>query len=374
MTTPLCFTVEATSGAARRGRLVLPHAVVPTPTFMPVGTRATVKACTTEQVAESGARIMLGNTFHLALRPGSDVVREAGGLHAFSRWPRAMLTDSGGYQVFSLAELRNLDERGVRFKSPYDGAELDLTPERSIELQNDLGADIIMAFDECPPSKAARSVVSDAVDRTTRWLERCIRAHQRPEEQALFGIVQGGLHEDLRRRSAEALAALDLPGYAIGGLSVGETAEEMDACLAHTCPALPHDKPRYLMGVGKPEDLVRGVARGVDMFDCVLPTRNARTGEVFLWPRGYLRLKHARFRRDHRVIDPLCDCPTCAGGVTRAYLRHMFKTGEIAALTYASLHNLRYYQRLTARMRREIEAGTFEAFAAGYLESPKLTD
>ena len=342
---------------------MLPHATVPTPTFMAVGTRATVKACTTDQVAATGTRIMLGNTFHLLLKPGSERVRAAGGLHAFTRWPHAMLTDSGGYQVFSLAELRQMGEEGVSFKSPYDGSLVELSPERSIAVQNDLGADVIMAFDECAPFPAEREAVAAAVERTTRWARRSLEAHARPAEQALFGIVQGGVDPALRRRSRDALLELDFPGYAVGGLSVGEGPEAMDATLAFTCPLLPEDRPRYLMGVGKPEDIVRGVLRGIDMFDCALPTRNARNGEVFLWPRGVLRLKHAAHKDDHRPIDPLCDCLACKSGVQRSYLRHLLKCDEIAGLTYCSLHNLRFYQRLTERLRREIQAGTVESFA-----------
>ncbi len=366
MSSPLAFTVEATCGAARVGRLELPHGVVATPTFMAVGTRGAVKACTIEQVAATGTQILLGNTFHLGLKPGGEAVAAAGGLHAFTRWPRNMLTDSGGFQVFSLAELREIGEDGVRFRSPYDGAAIELTPERSIQIQNQLGADIIMAFDECPPHPAPREAVAAAVARTTRWAERSLAAHARRSEQALFGIVQGGVFPDLRAESAEALLALDLPGYAIGGLSVGETAAQMDAVLAATCAQLPRDRPRYLMGVGKPEDIVRAVARGVDMFDCVLPTRNARNGEVFTWPRGRLRLKHARFADDHRPIDPLCDCLACGLGVQRSYLRHLLKAGEIAGLTYCSVHNLRFYQRLTARLRGAIAAGELEAFVEAF--------
>jgi len=372
---PLRFTVEATAGAAARaGRLVLPHAVVPTPTFMVVGTRAAVRACTVDQVASTGAGIMLGNTFHLGLKPGGERVAAAGGLHEFSRWPRAMLTDSGGYQVFSLAELRSIKEGGVKFRSPYDGAYMELGPERSIEIQNQLGADILMAFDECAPHPAPKDDVARAVDRTTRWAERCIKAHDRPSEQALFGIVQGGVHPDLRARSAEALVPMDFPGYAVGGLSVGEGPKLMDETLAATCPLLPQDKPRYLMGVGKPEDIVRSVLRGIDMFDCALPTRNARNGEVFLWPRGYLRLKHARFTDDHSVIDPTCDCLACGLGVQRSFVRHLLKTGELAGLTYCSLHNLRFYQRLTARLRRAIVAGTLDEFLFEFFgeEGPAL--
>ncbi len=365
-TPPLRFSLAATCGAARLGRLSLPHATIPTPTFMAVGTRGTVKACTTDQVAATGTRILLGNTFHLALKPGAGRVAAAGGLHTFSRWPHAMLTDSGGYQVFSLAELRELGEDGVKFKSPYDGTLIDLTPERSVHIQNQLGADIIMAFDECPPHPAPREAVAAAVERTTRWAERCLEAHERPHDQALFGIVQGGVFPDLRAKSADELLAFDFPGYAIGGLSVGETAEQMNAILETTCAQLPADRPRYLMGVGKPEDIVRAVQRGVDMFDCVLPTRNARTGEVFLWPRARLRLKHARFADDHRPIDPLCDCLACSQGVQRSYLRHLLKTGEIAGLTYCSLHNLRFYQRLMDRLRRAIAAGRLDDLAAEF--------
>ncbi|MGE0706500.1 MAG: tRNA guanosine(34) transglycosylase Tgt [Planctomycetota bacterium] len=360
------FRLEATSGQARAGRLVLPHAVVPTPTFMVVGTRAAVRACTVDQVAGTGADIMLGNTFHLGLKPGAERVAAAGGLHAFSRWPRAMLTDSGGYQVFSLAELREVGEDGVRFRSPYDGQYLELGPERSIEIQNLLGADVIMAFDECPPYPCGRDEVAKAVDRTMRWAARCRVAHGRPGDQALFGIVQGGVELDLRARSAAELLELDLPGYAVGGLSVGEGPDQMDRVLEATCPLLPTDRPRYLMGVGKPEDIVRSVVRGIDMFDCALPTRNARNGEVFLWPRGYLRLKHARYRDDHAVIDETCDCLACGLGVQRSFVRHLLKTGELAGLTYTSVHNLRFYQRLMARLRQAIRAGTLDDLVAEF--------
>jgi queuine tRNA-ribosyltransferase len=367
MTWPLTFQVEATCGAARAGRLTLPRATVETPAFMAVGTRGAVKACTIDQVASTGTRILLGNTFHLALRPGSALVKKAGGLPAFNRWPHAMLTDSGGYQVFSLAELRQISEQGVVFKSPYDGATIDLTPERSIQIQNDLGADIIMMFDECAPYPATKEQVAHAVARTTRWASRCLDAHARKAEQNLFGIVQGGVHLDLRQESAAALVPLDLPGYAVGGLSVGEGPAMMDATLEGTCPLLPANKPRYLMGVGKPEDIVRSVLRGIDMFDCVLPTRNARNAEVYAWPRGTVRLKHAAHAESLGPIDPTCDCLACAGGVSRAYLRHLFKVDELAALTYASVHNLRYYQRLVARLRAEIKSGTIEAFAREFL-------
>jgi queuine tRNA-ribosyltransferase len=369
VTAPLSFRVEAEDGAARLGRLVLPHATVPTPTFMAVGTRAVVKACTVDQVAATGTKIQLGNTFHLGLKPGADRVQAAGGLHTFSRWPHAMLTDSGGYQVFSLAELRQISEDGVRFRSPYDGSYMTLSPESSMQIQNKLGADIMMAFDECAPYPATRDEVGRAVDRTTRWAKRCVEAHERPDEQALFGIVQGGVHPDLRLESAQALLELDFPGYAVGGLSVGEGPEHMDAALAVTCPLLPRDKPRYLMGVGKTEDIVKSVLRGIDMFDCALPTRNARNGEVFLWPRGWLRLKHARFADDHRVIDPLCDCLGCSLGVQRSYVRHLLKCDEIAGLTYCTLHNLRFYQRVMEAIRREIQAGTFTAWARAFLEA-----
>lgn len=376
---PLAFRLDGTCGAARAGTLELPRATVLTPTFMAVGTRGAVKACTTDQVAATGTRILLGNTFHLALRPGPDLVRAAGGLPRFNRWPHAMLTDSGGYQVFSLAELRKITEEGVTFKSPYDGATIELTPERSIAVQNALGADIMMIFDECAPYPAPKDAVARAVARTTRWARRSLDAHARRDDQALFGIVQGGVHLDLRAESAAALLELDFPGYAVGGLSVGEKAEQMDEVLAGTCPLLPANKPRYLMGVGKPEDIVRSVLRGIDMFDCVLPTRNARNAEVYTWPRGTLRLKHAAHAEDLGPIDPTCDCLACAGGVSRAYLRHLHKVGEIAALTYCSVHNLRHYQRLVRTLREQILAGTVEAwaeewFASGPASPPQGTE
>ncbi len=367
MSGPLSFSLEGTCGAARAGRLELPRATVLTPTFMAVGTRGAVKACTIDQVVATGTRILLGNTFHLALRPGPELVRKAGGLPALNRWPHAMLTDSGGYQVFSLAELRQISESGVVFKSPYDGATIDLTPERSIQIQNALGADIIMAFDECAPYPCTKEEAASAVARTTRWARRSLDAHARQGEQALFGIVQGSVHADLRAESAAALLELDLPGYAVGGLSVGEGPSIMDEVLSTTCPLLPPGKPRYLMGVGKPEDIVRSVLRGIDMFDCVLRTRNARNAEVYVWPRGMVRLKHAAHAEDLGPIDPTCDCLACAGGVSRAYLRHLHKVGEIAALAYCSVHNLRYYQRLVATLREQILAGTVEAWAEGWL-------
>jgi queuine tRNA-ribosyltransferase len=360
------FAVEARSGRARAGRLVTDHGEVETPVFMPVGTAGAVKAVTHADLRALGARIILGNTYHLMLRPGDALVRDLGGLHGFTGWERAFLTDSGGYQVFSLADLRRIDEEGVRFKSHLDGSLLHLTPERSIEIQSNLGSDIAMAFDECPPWPAAREAVAEATARTTRWAERSRRAHRRPG-QWLFGIVQGGLHEDLRARSARELMALDFPGYAIGGLSVGEPRAERLRALEWMDPQLPEDKPRYLMGVGTPEELIEGVARGVDMFDCVLPTRNARNGQLFT-RRGKVSLRNARYRGDPRPPDPDCGCPTCRS-VSRAYLRHLHMAGEITGAVLATVHNLAFYLDTMRVMREHIGLGRFEEYREAALRA-----
>ena len=351
------FEVEARDGRARAGRLTTPHGDVATPVFMPVGTAGAVKAVLHRDLREIGARILLANTYHLMLRPGAAIVAGLGGLHAFTGWNGPFLTDSGGYQVFSLAGLRQLDEDGVRFQSHIDGSAHLLSPERSMEIQQDLGADIAMAFDECPPGDAPREVVAEATARTTRWARRSRGAHRR-EDQSLFGIVQGGVHLDLREASARELIDLDLPGYAVGGLSVGEPKPGRDRVLEHLDPILPADKPRYLMGVGTPEDLIDAVARGTDMFDCVLPTRNARNGQLFT-SRGRISIRNARFRDDPRPPDPDCPCPTCRTA-SRAYLRHLHLAREMTAATLMTLHNLFYYLDMMRAMRQSIRLCRFE--------------
>ena len=358
------FSVEATSGRARAGRLTTPHGVVDTPAFMPVGTAAAVKAVTRRDLEEAGAQIILANTYHLMLRPGDELVRDLGGLHGFTGWPGPFLTDSGGYQVFSLAKLRRLTEEGVRFQSHLDGTAYLLTPERSMEIQHRLGADIAMAFDECPPYPAPREAVAEATARTTRWAERSRAAHHRPD-QWLFGIVQGGVHLDLRETSAREIASLGFPGHAIGGLSVGEPKADMHAVLAHLDPILPEDKPRYLMGVGTPEDILESVARGVDMFDCVLPTRNGRNGQLFT-RRGRVSIRNAKYRADPRPPDPDCRCYTCRT-VTRAYLRHLHLAGEMSAATLMTVHNLAFYLDTLRRIGQSIRLGRFAPFRAEML-------
>jgi queuine tRNA-ribosyltransferase len=361
---PSSFTLEARCGRARAGRLTTPHGEVRTPVFMPVGTAGAVKAVAREHLREVGAQIVLANTYHLMLRPGDALVRDLGGLHGFTGWSSPFLTDSGGFQVFSLTALRELTEEGVRFQSHIDGSRHLLSPERSMEAQQNLGADIAMAFDECPPGAAPKEAVAEATARTTRWAERCLSAHTR-KDQALFGIVQGGVHEDLRLSSAREIVALGFPGLAIGGVSVGEPPEERSRVLDWLDPVLPVDKPRYLMGVGTPEDLIDGVARGVDMFDCVMPTRNARNGQLFT-RKGRLSLRNARFRTDPRPPDPDCPCPTCRGA-SRAYLRHLHLSGEPTAMVLATLHNLFFYLDMMERMRQHICLGRFEEWRADAL-------
>jgi queuine tRNA-ribosyltransferase len=340
--------------------------VFETPAFMPVGTAAAVKAVTRRDLEEAGASIILANTYHLMLRPGDALVRDLGGLHGFTGWTRPFLTDSGGYQVFSLTALRKLTEEGVRFQSHLDGTTHLLSPERSMEIQQNLGADIAMAFDECPPYPAPREAVQEATARTTRWAARCRDAHTRAD-QALFGIVQGGVFLDLREESARQISALDFPGHGIGGLSVGEPKEDMLRVLEHLDPLLPPHKPRYLMGVGTPEDLIEGVSRGVDMFDCVLPTRNARNGQLFT-RQGRLSLRNARFRADPAPPDPACACFTCRT-VSRAYLRHLHMAGEIAAATFATIHNLSFYLDMMKGLRQSIRLGRFGEFRGEILRS-----
>jgi len=353
------FEVEAWSGRARAGRLTTPHGVVETPAFMPVGTAGAVKAVTRRDLAEVGAQILLANTYHLMLRPGDALVAELGGLHGFTGWSGPFLTDSGGYQVFSLSSLRRLSEEGVSFQSHLDGSPHLLTPERSMEIQMNLGADVAMAFDECPPFPAPREAVEEATARTTRWAERCRAAHWR-EDQWLFGIVQGGVHLDLREKSAAEIVGLDFPGHGIGGLSVGEPKEDMFRVLDHLDPLLPTAKPRYLMGVGTPEDLLEAVGRGVDMCDCVLPTRNARNGQLFT-SQGRLSIRNARFRADPRPPDPACGCYTCRT-TSRAYLRHLHLAGELGAATLATIHNLAFYLDTLRQAGQNIRLGRFEEF------------
>jgi len=351
------FAVEARDGHARAGRLTTPHGEVETPVFMPVGTAGAVKAVLHRDLREIGARVLLANTYHLMLRPGDALVAGLGGLHSFTGWDGPFLTDSGGYQVFSLAALRKLDEEGVRFQSHLDGTAYLLSPERSMEIQQNLGADVAMAFDECPPGDAPREVVAEATARTTRWARRSRDAHRR-EDQWLFGIVQGGAHLDLRETSACDLQEIGFPGYAIGGLSVGEPKAGRDRVLEHLDPVLPAEQPRYLMGVGTPEDVIDAVARGVDMFDCVLPTRNARNGQLFT-SRGRLSIRNARHRDDPRPPDPGCPCPTCRTA-SRAYLRHLHQANEMTAATLMTVHNLFFYLDMMGAMRQSIRLCRFE--------------
>ena len=353
------FTVTAKNNRARAGIFSTPHGNLITPVFAPVGTQATVKTLTPAQIKDVNASLVLSNTYHLYLRPGDELVRDFGGLHTFMQWHDPMLTDSGGFQVFSLSDTRKVDDDGVTFKSHIDGSTHRFTPEKSIQIQENLGADIIMAFDECSdPNDIAYSKI--AMERTHRWAERSLRAKTR-SDQALFGIVQGGVHPSLREESARFIAALDTPGIAIGGLSVGETKDEMHATLDMVTPILPEDKPRYLMGVGTPEDIINGVARGIDIFDCVLPTRLARHHSAFA-PEGRLNMMNAAFARDERPLDELCDCYTCRT-FTRAYVRHLILAKELLAGTLLSIHNLRALIRLMEDIRGLIADGSFAARA-----------
>ena len=353
------FTLFSTDGPARRGRLDTPHGPVDTPVFMPVGTQATVKGLTPEQVRAAGTQILLGNTYHLTLRPGDELIAELGGLHRFMAWDGPILTDSGGFQVFSLAQIRKVSDEGVSFRSHIDGALLNLTPERAIRIQENLGSDIAMVLDECPPSDAAEPILREAVERTLRWAERCRAAHRRPD-QALFAIVQGGTDLGWRRRCAEPLIGMDFPGYALGGFSVGESSDAMHAALPAAAGLLPADKPRYLMGVGRPEDLLAGVAAGIDMFDCVMPTRNGRNASAFTGD-GPIRLRNACHRRDPAPVESGCPCYSCVN-FSRAYLHHLFQADEMLGPTLLSLHNVAFYLRLMADAREAIAEGRFAAF------------
>ena len=351
---------------ARRGRVHTRRGIIETPVFMPVGTQGTVKAMYPETLKEIGAQIILANTYHLFLRPGHDLVRRLGGLHAFMNWDRPILTDSGGFQVFSLGALRKIDEEGVRFQSHLDGSSHVLTPESSIAIQEALGADIIMAFDECIPYPSSREYVAASTDRSSRWARRCRQARQVDDGAALFGIVQGGMHRDLRARSVADLLEIGFEGYAVGGLSVGESADLMYEIMEWTMPLLPENQPRYVMGVGTPENLVEGVRRGVDMFDCVMPTRNARNGVMFT-SFGKVSIKQARYLDDARPLDPECSCYVCRN-YSRAYLRHLYQSNEILSSMLNTHHNLHYYQQLMSSMRNAIEAGAFERFRKDFYE------
>ena len=351
---------------ARLGRIHTRRGMIETPIFMPVGTRGTVKAMTVDDLKAVGAQIILANTYHLLLRPGHELVKELGGLHAFMDWDRPLLTDSGGFQVFSLGDLRAIDEEGVRFRSHIDGTLFSLTPESSIAVQEALGADIIMAFDECIPYPATREYVAASTARSGRWARRCQAARRPDDDAALFAIVQGGMFPDLRRQSAEDLVAGSFEGYALGGLSVGESAEQMYDVMEATLPYLPADQPRYVMGIGTPENLVEAVARGGDMFDCVMPTRNARNGLLFT-SFGKVSIKQARYAHDSGPLDPECGCPVCRR-YSRAYLRHLFQSGEILASMLNTMHNLYYYLHLMASMRIAIASGTFAEFRKTFYE------
>ena len=359
------FELLTTDGAARRGRLTLAHGVIETPVFMPVGTYGTVKAMTPRDLKEIEAQICLGNTFHLWLRPGLEVIAAHGGLHGLMGWDRPILTDSGGFQVFSLGALRKITEEGVKFASPINGSRLFLTPEESMRIQHVLNSDIVMIFDECTPYPATYTQAADSMRLSLRWARRSKDEHVRlGNTNAQFGIVQGGMYEDLRDESLAGLTDIGFNGFAIGGLSVGEPKEEMARILVHTTPKLPADKPRYLMGVGTPEDLVHGVSQGVDMFDCVMPTRNARNGHLFT-RYGDVRIKNAQYRTDTAPIDETCDCYTCRN-FSRAYLHHLHRVGEILGAQLNTIHNLRYYQTLMREIREAIAAGRFAQWSEGF--------
>jgi queuine tRNA-ribosyltransferase len=355
------FEVLHTDGAARAGRLYTPHGVVETPVFMAVGTQATVKGLTPAQLEEAGTQVVLGNTYHLALRPGDDVIAGLGGLHRFMGWGRPILTDSGGYQVYSLAACRKIDDTGAVFRSHIDGALLELTPERAVAIQENLGADVAMCLDECPPTDAPPDCWRQAVRRTVLWAGRCREAHRRPD-QALFAIVQGGLDVDLRAECARELVALDFPGYALGGFSVGEAPERMATALGPCAALLPEHKPRYLMGVGRPQDVLAAVRAGLDMFDCVLPTRNGRNASAFT-DGGVVKLRNARHRRDPAPLESGCPCYTCRT-CSRAYLHHLFLADEMLGPTLLSLHNVAFYNRLMAGLRGAITEGRLGEFCA----------
>jgi len=355
----MTYELINTDGKARRGRLTFERGTVETPAFMPVGTYGTVKGMKSEEVEATGAQIILGNTFHLMLRPGTDIIEQHGGLHGFMNWDKPILTDSGGFQVFSLGKMRKITEEGVRFSSPVNGEKIMLTPERSMEVQRSLNSDVVMIFDECTPYPATHKESKDSMELSLRWAQRSKDAHG-DSPNALFGIVQGGMFEDLREVSINGLKAIDFDGYAIGGLSVGEPKADMIRILDHTAPLIPKNKPRYLMGVGKPEDLVEGVRRGIDMFDCVMPTRNARNGHLFV-NTGVIKIRNASNKTDTGPLDPTCDCYTCKN-YSRAYLHHLDKCKEILGSQLNTLHNLHFYQKVMQGLRDAIEQGKLDAF------------
>lgn len=364
------FSFELIAQCPRTGARVgvwhTPHGPVETPRFMPVGTLATVKGLTPAQIASTGAQMILANTYHLHLQPGESIIEKAGGLHEFMAWNQPILTDSGGFQVFSLSQLRQIKESGVTFRSPRDGRIIEITPEKSIQIQNALGADVIMAFDECPPTGVSHETMKASIERTYRWLERCLRAHQRPQQQALFAIVQGGIYEDLRAAAAESLVKLDLPGYAIGGVSVGEETSLIHRIVQITAPLLPENKPRYLMGVGTYREMAKAIASGIDLFDCVIPTRFGRHGTALVRGERW-NLKNARFKEDFAPLDETCPCYTCQH-FSRAYLNHLIKSGEMLGYILLSLHNIAELIRFTREIRQSILGGTFAQDFAPWLE------
>ena len=363
------FDLLQTEGAARRGSVHLQRGVIETPAFMPVGTYGTVKALTPNDITATGAQIVLGNTFHLMLRPGVDVIAAHGGLHNFMQWQGPILTDSGGFQVFSLGKMRKITEQGVTFQSPINGSNVFLSPEKSMEVQQALGADIIMVFDECTPYPASEKQAKESMELSLRWAKRSKKAHS-DHPAALFGIVQGGVYPALRTQSLEGLLSIDFPGYAIGGLSVGETKAEMLHILDHTVEKLPNNKPRYLMGVGKPEDIVAAVWRGVDMFDCVMPSRNARNGHLFT-SHGVIRIRNSQYKQDTRPLDDNCSCYTCTN-FTRSYLHHLDRCREILGAHLNTIHNITYYQNLMKNLRSAIEQGKLHTFVKTFLAEVEL--
>jgi queuine tRNA-ribosyltransferase len=368
MTSPITYELIKTDKqtGARLGRVHTPHGTFETPMFMPVGTLATVKTMSPEDLESMGAKIILSNTYHLWLRPGEDIIREAGGLHKFMNWDGAILTDSGGFQVFSLSDMRDITEEGVHFRNHLNGDKLFLSPEKAMQIQNALGSDIMMAFDECPPYPASHEYMKASVERTSRWAERCLKAHERPDVQGLFGIIQGGEYEDLRRLSASDLVSLDLPGYAVGGLSVGEPKEVMNRVLEFTTPLMPSNKPRYLMGVGSPDSLIDGAIRGIDMFDCVLPTRIARNGTC-MTSTGRLVVRNAKYARDFGPIDENCDCHVCKN-YSRAYIRHLIRCNETFGFRLTTYHNLYFLLKLMEQVRQAIREDRLGDFREEFFE------
>ncbi|MBO2591640.1 tRNA guanosine(34) transglycosylase Tgt [Shewanella algae] len=372
------FELDTTDGRARRGRLIFDRGTVETPAFMPVGTYGTVKGMTPEEVRATGADILLGNTFHLWLRPGEEIMRKHGDLHDFMNWQRPILTDSGGFQVFSLGDIRKITEEGVHFRSPINGEKIFMDAEKSMQIQYSLGSDVVMIFDECTPYPATHDEARKSMQMSLRWAKRSRDEFDRLENpNSLFGIIQGSVYEDLRDESLKGLLEIGFDGYAVGGLAVGEPKADMHRVLEHVCPQIPTDKPRYLMGVGKPEDLVEGVRRGIDMFDCVMPTRNARNGHLFV-TEGVIKIRNARHRDDTSPLDPECDCYTCKN-YSRAYLYHLDRCNEILGARLNTIHNLRYYQRLMEGLRGAIETGTLDAFVQDFYgrqgrEVPELVD